>query len=72
MSFALLFYYLMLTMFRMLISSYTRHQNIFRKHYQKTYYTQRKLNNHKTPQQPIFAETRFLKQPHMSRLNTRH
>jgi len=29
--------------------------NIFRKHYQKTYYTQRKLNNHKTPQQPIYT-----------------
>jgi len=48
------------------------HQNIFRKHYQTTYYTHRKLNNHKTPQQPIFAEKRFLKQPHTSRLNTRH
>ena len=45
---------------------------LFKKHYQKTYYTQRKLNNHKAPQQPIFAETRFLKQPHTSRLNTRH
>ena len=38
----------------------------------KTYHTQRKLNNRKTPQRPTFAETRFLKQPHTSRLNTHH
>ena len=38
----------------------------------KIYYTLRTLYNHKTPQQPIFAETQFLKQPHMSRLNTPH
>jgi len=54
------------------VSSYTRHQNIFRKHYQKTNYTQRKINKHKTLQQSIFAETRFLQQPHTARLNTRH
>jgi len=34
----------------------------------KIYYTLRTLYNHKTPQQPIFAETHFLKQPHTSRL----
>jgi len=44
--------------------------DIFRTYYQKAYYTQRTLNKHKTTQQPIFAETRFLKQPHTSRLNT--
>jgi len=38
----------------------------------KIYHTQRKLNNRKTPHQPTFTETRFLKQPRMSRLNTRH
>jgi len=38
----------------------------------KTYHTQRKLNNHKTPQQPIFAETHFLKQPRTSQLNIHH
>jgi len=38
----------------------------------KTYHTQRKLNNHKTPHQPTFEETRFLKQPRTSRLSTRH
>jgi len=29
----------------------------------KTYHTQRKLHNHKTPHQPTFTETRFHKQP---------
>ena len=38
----------------------------------KTYHTQRQLNNHKTTHQPTFTETRFLKQPRTSRLNTRH
>ena len=32
----------------------------------------RKRKNHRTPQQPIFKETRLLKQPHTSRLNTCH
>jgi hypothetical protein len=32
----------------------------------------RELKNHRTPQQPIFTETRLLKQPHTSRLITRH
>jgi len=36
----------------------------------KIYYTLRTFYKHKTPQQPIFAETHFLKQPHTSWLNT--
>ena len=32
----------------------------------------RELKNHRTPQQPIFTETRLLKQPHTSQLITNH
>jgi len=32
----------------------------------------RELENDGTPHQPIFTETRLLKQPHTSRLITRH
>jgi len=44
--------------------------NVYSGNIIKIHYTLRTLYNHKTPQQPIFAETYFLKQPHTSRLNT--
>jgi len=86
MSLTLLFLYLMLNMFRMLMHPssgdcdlcaelfHGLHRSVKIRIYSgniiKIYYTLRTLCNHKTPQQPIFAETHFLKQPHTSRLNT--
>jgi len=67
MSLALSFHYLLSGMYKLIYKTSEYVQETL----PKTYHTQRKLNNHKTPHQPTFAETRSLKQPRKSRL-TRH
>ena len=54
------------------VITYTHDIRIYSGNFIKNTLHTRELKNHRKPQQPIFTETRLLKQPHTSRLTTRH
>ena len=69
MSHALLFHYLLLNRY---VITHTHDIRIYSGNIIKNTLHTRELRNHRTPQQPIFTETRLLKLSHTLRLITRH